>query len=92
MNKMKERWSQKLWYEKLVFIIGMFCSVSVIVLACLQVFSIWQNAAYAYMPLSALLMLVQAFENRKKKSGLVIISLCAAAIVSICWILVVFVL
>ena len=92
MNKMKERWSQKLWYEKLVFIIGMFCSASVIVLACLQIFSIWKNAAYVYMPLSALLMLVQVFENRKKSRGVVIVSLCAAAIISICWILIAFVL
>ncbi len=92
MSKLKENWSKKLWYEKSIFIVGMLCSVSVIVLACLQLFNVWENAGNVYMPLTALLMLVQALENRKKSRGLVILSLCAAVFIFMVWILVLFVL
>ena len=81
-----------LWYEKLVLVIGMLCSVSVIVLACLQLFQIWESAATIYMPLTAVLMLVQAFENRKKSRPLAIFSLCVAGFISVVCLLIFFVL
>ena len=88
MKKLKENWNQKLWYEKVIFIIGMMASVAVIVLALLQLFDVWEDSAYVYMPMLAVLMLVQAFDNRKRSRGLMISSLCVAALEIILWIIV----
>lgn len=90
MGKLKDNWNKKLWYEKIVFVIGMVTAVSVILLALLQLFNVWENSGYVYMPMSALLMLVQAFDNRKRSRKLMISSLCVAAFIGIVWILVLF--
>ena len=88
MGKIRENWEQQLWYEKIIFIVGMLCAVSTIVLALLSLLDIWEDAGYVYIPLLAVLMLVQAFENRRRSRGLVILNLCVAAFISIVWILV----
>jgi len=92
MRKFRERWQQKLWFEKLVFFIGITCSVSVIILAVLQLLDVWDDAGFVYTPLTALLMLVQAFENRKQQRGLMIFSLITAAFLIFVWLLILFVL
>ena len=90
MSKIKEEWTRKLWYEKVIFVIGMMTAVTVVVLALLQLFNVWEDAAYLYMPMMAVLMLVQAFDNRKKSRGLVILSLSVAAFIGLVWILLLF--
>lgn len=90
MNKIKERWNQRTTLEKIVWCIGMGCSVSVVVLALLALFDVWPNAGYAYMPLCAVLMLIQAFENRKKDKFVLFISLGTAVFITIVWLLTLF--
>lgn len=92
MGKLKENWNNKLWYEKIIFVIGMVCSVGAIVLAILQLCNVWEDSAYVYIPMMAVLMLVQAFDNRKKSRDLVILSLGVAVFISIVWFLILFVL
>lgn len=72
--KFRESWSQRTWYEKAAFVIGMPCAVAVIVLAMLQLVNVWENSVYLYTPLSALLMAVQGTENLRKSRKLAIFS------------------
>lgn len=90
MSKLKENWSKMLWYEKTLFIIGMATAVSVVILALLQLFGVWKDAGYVYMPLMAVNMLVQAFENRKRSKGVMFLSLGVAAFITVVWVLVLF--
>lgn len=90
MEKLKKNWMGKLWYEKVIFIIGMLTSVTVVVLAVLQLCNVWEDAAYLYMPMLAVLMLVQAFENRKRSRGIAIFSLGVAVFISLVWVLLLF--
>ena len=90
MNKIKERWNQRTTSEKIVWIIGMVCSVSVVVLAMLSLLRVWPGAAYAYMPLCVVVMLVQAFENRKKDKTVLFISLGTAVFIAAVWLFVLF--
>ena len=90
MNKLKEQWQQRSVLEKAVWIIGMLCAVSVVVMALLALFDVWPNAGYAYMPLCVVLMLVQAFENRKKSKTVLIFSLGTALFIAAVWLFVLF--
>lgn len=90
MGKLKENWNNKLWYEKIIFVIGMVCSVGVIVLAILKLCNVWEDSAYVYMPMMVAVLLMQAFENRKRSRGLMFFSLGVAAFISIVWIWVLF--
>lgn len=92
MSKLKENWSKMLWYEKIIFTIGLVTAGSVVILALLQLFGVWKDAGYVYMPLMAVNMLVQAFKNRKRSKGVMFLSLGVAAFVTVVWILVRFVL
>ena len=92
MNKLQENWSQKLWYEKIIFILGMVAALSVIILALLQLFGLWKDSAYWYMPMMAVTMLVQAFDNRKRSKGVMFLSLGVAAFIAAVWVLILFVL
>ena len=92
MSRLKENWSKMLWYEKIIFIIGMASAGSVVILALLQLFGVWKDAAYVYMPFMAVTMLVQAFQNRKQSKSIMFLSLGVAAFITMVWVLVLFVL
>lgn len=90
MSKIKKEWAQKSLLEKILFSAGMGCAVSVIGLAMLQIFDLWENSAYVYQPLMAAMLLCQAYKNRKRSRSLTIFSLIAAAFILLCWVLIVF--
>jgi hypothetical protein len=92
MSGLKDNWKQKLWYERIIFIAGLLCSVAVLVLAVLQLCDVWNDAAYAYMPLMAITMLSQAYENRNRSKGVAVFSLGTAIFSLVSWVLVAFVL
>lgn len=88
MSNRKEQWQQRTAFEKILWIIGIICSISVIVLALLGIFKIWPNAGYAYMPLCVVLMLIQAYENRKKSKTVLFTSLGTALFIAAMWLFV----
>ena len=92
MSGLKDNWKQKRWYERIIFIAGLLCSVAVLVLAVLQLCDVWSDAAYAYMPLMSITMLSQAYEHRKKNKGVAWFSLGTAIFIFVVWVLVAFVL
>lgn len=91
MSTIKERWNQRTLFEKIIWITGMVCSITIITLALLALFDIWPNAGYAYMPLCVVLMLIQAYENRKKSKAVLFTSLGTALFIAAVWLFVLFV-
>lgn len=85
-----------MWKEKPIFniiasVVSIFCSVVVIVLAMLQLFGVWENAPYLYMPLMGIIFLVNTFSNWKTNRRIAILNLIVALIIFSFFILVVFV-
>lgn len=74
-------WTERSLPMKILTVIGLIASVSVMILAVLQLAGVWEQAAYAYEPLVGVAMLVQAAENRKKNRGVACLSLIAAIVV-----------
>lgn len=78
MRKVSYVWSQKQKYEKVLSVMGIICSVSIIILAFMQIFGIWKTAANIFEPLLGILLLIQAIQNWKKNKSVAIFSLCVA--------------
>ena len=92
MKQSNTRWQQKSPFEKLLTITSITCSIAVIVLALLQLLGIWNDAVRVYMPLTALVMLIQAKELWNKSRTAAIINLCTAIFVAAVCILILFIL
>ena len=75
---MKEVWKQRTWYENAASVIVIPFSLAVVILAVLQLAGIWEDAAYAYMPMTCIVLLAQTLQNWRKQRGVAIFSLCAA--------------
>lgn len=56
-------------------------SISVIVLALLQLVGAWTNAIYLFEPLAGVLMLIQAAQNWEKRKGVAYLSLLVAVFI-----------
>jgi hypothetical protein len=92
MKQSNTRWQQKSPFEKFLTITSITCSITVIVLALLQLLGVWNNAVRIYMPLTALVMLIQAKELWNKSRTAAIVNLCAAIFIAIICILILFIL
>lgn len=78
MEKFKNIWNQKQTYEKVLSIIGIICSINILILGCMQILGVWKNAINVFEPLLGGLMLIQAIQNWKKNKVVAIFSLCAS--------------
>lgn len=81
MEKIRQTWSEKQAYEKTLSGVGIICAVSVIILAFMQILSIWENAINVFEPLLGVIMLIQTILNWKKNKALAILSLCVAVFI-----------
>ncbi|WP_160687674.1 DUF3953 domain-containing protein [Clostridium sp. C2-6-12] len=78
MENFKDIWSQKQTYEKVLSVIGIICSISIIILAGMHILGIWENSINVFQPLMGLLMLIQSIQYWKKYKIVAIFSLCVA--------------
>ena len=62
--KLKD-WNKKTIPFKILTIFGLIISISIIVLALMQIFNIWDKAINVFEPLLGVLMIIQAIENWK---------------------------
>ena len=92
MKQSNTRWQQKSPFEKALTITSITCSIAVIVLALLQLLGVWNDAVRVYMPLTALVMLIQAKELWNKSRTAAIINLCTAIFVAAVCILILIIL
>ncbi len=90
MGKFIEKWKEKNLGGKVITLIGRACSVLIIVLALLQLLGVWEDAAYVYMPLICVNMLVTAVANWKTNRSVAIVSLFTAGFILVCIAIVVF--
>ena len=89
MNKIK--WKDTPLLHKVVTIISVLASLSVVVLAVLQMFDIWDQAINVFMPLMGVTMLCQAYMQWNNSRKVAYFSIVTAAFIFVCSIVVFFV-
>ena len=70
--------SQKNTGEKVLSVISAICSITIIILACMQIFRVWENAINVLEPILGILILIQAIQNWKKNKVVAILNLCVS--------------
>lgn len=85
------KWKEKSTRAKISGVAVMICSVLIIILATLQLLGVWKDAALAYMPLSAVNMLLFTVSYWKTSRSAAVFNLIAAIFVLLCTAVVVFV-
>lgn len=81
MGKVRGMRTQKQTDEKVLYVISGICSISIIILACMQILGIWKTAANVFEPLVGVLMLIQTIQNWKKNKAVAKVSLFAAILI-----------
>lgn len=83
IKNINSAWSGMQMYEKISFVLGSICSVSVIILASLQLLGIWENAINIFEPLLGVLMLTQGVLQWRRNRKVAIFSWCVAIFIFI---------
>ena len=78
MERIRTIWIQKKTGEKVLSLISTICSIIIIVLVCIQILGIWENAINVFEPLLGVVILIQSIQKWKKNKVLAIFSLCTA--------------
>ena len=89
MNKIK--WKDAPLLHKVVTIISVLASLSVVVLAVLQIFDFWDQAINIFMPLMGVTMLCQSYMQLNNSRKVAYFSVGTAVFIFICSIIVFFV-
>jgi hypothetical protein len=83
-------WKQKTALSKILTIIGLILSITIVILLLLQIFNVWDKTENICALLSAILMLIQAIEIWKTNRSVAIVALFTAIVVFVSTILVLF--
>ena len=83
-------WNKKTISFKILTIFGLIISVTIIVLALMQIFNIWDNAINVFEPLLGVLMIIQAIENWKTNRSTSYFSLFVALFIFLVAIIILF--
>lgn len=81
---MTEVWKEKTLPDKIVAVLSVVISAAIIALAIIQLFDVWSDAGYVYVPLMSINLLLQAHAQWKPNRKVAIFTLCAAVIVLVC--------
>ena len=88
---MKETWKEAPLLRKIVTVISILASLSVIVLAVLQMLDVWDQAINLFMPLMGVTMLCQGYMQWNNSRKVAYFSIGTAIFIFICSIIVFFV-
>ena len=88
---MKVKWKDVPLLQRVVTIVTLITSLSVVILAVLQIFSIWDRAINICVPLMGVTMLCQAYTQWNVSRKVAYFSIGTAAFIFICSIVVFFV-
>ena len=88
---MKTNWKNAPLLQKVVTIISIIASLSVVVLAVLQIFDVWDRAINIFMPLMGVTMLCQSYMQWNNSRKVAYFSIGTAVFIFICAIIVFFV-
>ena len=83
-------WNKKTVPFKILTIVGLIISVTIIVLSFIQIFNVWDNAINVFEPLLGVLMIIQAIENWKANKSIAYFSLFVAVFIFIVAIIILF--
>lgn len=75
--KLKD-WNKKTISFKILTILGLIISITIIFLSLLQIFNAWDKAINVFEPLLGVLMLIQTIENWKTNKSIAYFSLFVA--------------
>lgn len=75
--KLKD-WNKKTLPFKILTILGLIISITIIALAIMQIFNVWDKAINVFEPLLGILMIIQAIENWKTNRSTAYFSLFVA--------------
>ena len=87
--KLKD-WNKKTIPFKILTILGLIISVTIIVLALMQIFNIWDKAINVFEPLLGVLMIIQTIENWKTNRLIAYFSLFVAIFIFLVAIIILF--
>ena len=88
---MNIKWKEAPLLHRIVTIISVLASLSVVVLAALQMFAIWEQAINVFMPLMGITMLCQSYMQWNNSRKVAYFSIGTAVFIFICAIVVFFV-
>jgi hypothetical protein len=88
---MNIKWKEAPLLHRIVTIISVLASLSVVVLAVLQMFDIWEQAINVFMPLMGITMLCQSYMQWNNSRKVAYFSIGTAVFIFICAIVVFFV-
>ena len=88
---MKPTWKEASMTHKIITVFSVIVSISVVVLAILQMFDVWDKAINIFMPLMGVEMLFQAYMQWNNSRKVAYFSIGTAAFIFICSIAVFFV-
>ena len=88
---MNIKWKEAPLLHRIVTIISVLASLSVVVLAVLQMFAIWEQAINVFMPLMGITMLCQSYMQWNNSRKVAYFSIGTAVFIFICAIVVFFV-
>ena len=75
---MNKQWKDRPLLDKIVSASGIVVSVAIIALAIIQMFDVWSDAGYVYVPLMGVNLLLQAYVQWKPNRKVAVFDLCAA--------------
>lgn len=75
---MNKQWKDRPLLDKIVSVSGIVVSVAIIALAIIQLFDVWSDAGYVYVPLMGVNLLLQAYVQWKPNRKVAVFDLCAA--------------
>ena len=87
--KLKD-WNKKTIPFKILTIFGLIISITIVVLALMQIFNVWDKAINVFEPLLGVLMIIQAIENWKTNRTTAYLSLFVAIFIFIVAIIILF--
>ena len=70
--------------RRILQILSIAVCIAIIVLSVLQLFDIWADAPYVYIPLMGVNLLLQAYAQWESSRKVAIFSLCCAGVIFIC--------
>lgn len=75
---MNIQWNDRPLLDKIVSVSGIVVSVAIIAMAIIQLFDVWSDAGYVYVPLMGVNLLLQAYVQWKPNRKVAVFDLCAA--------------
>lgn len=82
--KSNPEWNEKTPQDKRLSVMGIVVAFAVLILAALQMMGILQNAIIIFVPLMALLMMIQAMQMWKTRRVIAVVCIVVAVFLVLC--------